>query len=116
MKLKTFAVVLTALAVSTGASYAQLPGGCPGPDHPMSPKGKSVKMKATFTNETDFPLNMFWIDYDGKRVPYGRVGPGQTAYVNTFVGHPWAFVTDHGLCVDLYIASKAERHHVVDEQ
>jgi hypothetical protein len=112
MKTKILAAAFTALVLSAGAAHAQMPGACPGDDDPVSPK-QYVKTKVTFTNATDSRLNIFWIDYEGERVRMGRFVPGQTATVNTFVGHPWAFVTDNGICVDLYIASKTERRHTV---
>ncbi len=114
MKMRLLAAAL-AIAVSAGAAQAQVPGGCPGGDDLVSPK-KYVKMKAVFENDTDSRLNIYWINYEGEREKFGRFGPGQTANVNTFVGHPWVFVTDRGICVDVYVASKAERHHVVEEQ
>lgn len=42
------------------------------------------------TNKTDSPLKVYWIDFDGKEVPYGDIAPGKTlAQYQTYSTHVW---------------------------
>ena len=44
----------------------------------------------TITNNTDAPLKLYWIDFDGKEVPYGEIAPGSSLSQNqTYSTHVW---------------------------
>jgi len=36
---------------------------------------------------------MFWIDYDGNHQPYKLLSPGQKHRQQTYLTHPWTFMT-----------------------
>ncbi|AVO44438.1 hypothetical protein [Phreatobacter cathodiphilus] len=42
-------------------------------------------------------LNLFWIDHSGEAKPYGRLAPGQSIEINTYLGHMW-MATDGSSC------------------
>jgi dipeptidyl aminopeptidase/acylaminoacyl peptidase len=44
-------------------------------------------------NATAAPVEVFWVDEDGERKPYGHVRPGETKEFHTYAGHVW-LVTD----------------------
>ena len=47
----------------------------------------------TFINRTVGEIEIFWSDLSGKRVSYGKLGPGDQRDQHTFAGHVW-LVTD----------------------
>ena len=47
----------------------------------------------TFVNRTKADADIFWLDADGERRPYGTVQAGQEREQHTFAGHVW-LVTD----------------------
>jgi dipeptidyl aminopeptidase/acylaminoacyl peptidase len=58
----------------------------------LSTIGKShsssdVRMSVTFTNAADQELNLYWVDWSGKRSAYGSFKPGGVIQQSTFAGH-----------------------------
>jgi len=44
-----------------------------------------------FENKTDFPVKLYWINYEGHEIPYRTLAPGLVHRQQTFVTHPWTF-------------------------
>ena len=44
-----------------------------------------------FQNATAKGVDVIWINYEGLRVKYKTIYPGEFMDINTFVGHPWIF-------------------------
>lgn len=42
-----------------------------------SASGNPTPARFIITNKTDSPLKVYWIDFDGKEVPYGEIAPGR---------------------------------------
>ena len=42
-----------------------------------------------FKNETPGVIKLFWLDAQGKAVPYGEVEPGKVSSMGTYAGHVW---------------------------
>lgn len=40
-------------------------------------------------NETERPVELFWIDFEGRPRPYGTIEPGAALPQSTFPGHAW---------------------------
>jgi hypothetical protein len=59
--------------------------------------------QVTFVNRESVPIRTYWLNYDGRRVFYREVPPGQSYVQQTYVTHPWV-ITDNpqGRCVALY--------------
>ncbi|MEI7946366.1 MAG: prolyl oligopeptidase family serine peptidase [bacterium] len=62
----------------------------------MTTLGKSysssdVRVSVTFKNASDKDLNLFWVDSNGKRKPYGSMKPGGLINQSTFAGHVFLF-------------------------
>ena len=49
-----------------------------------------------FANLTGEALELFWLDTNGRRNPYGRLEPGQNRWQHTFAGHTWILVRKEG--------------------
>ncbi|KAM6491444.1 hypothetical protein JOM56_013218 [Amanita muscaria] len=56
---------------------------------------RSVNGTATavnFINKLDVEAKVYWINYEGNRVLYATLQPGDSTRQQTFVGHPWEVV------------------------
>lgn len=80
----------------------------PEPDNRTPPKGTKLsgrydvrstrsadtETEIVFTNHTDQPAQLFWIDAGGSQRAYGSIAPGQTRRQHTYVGHAWRVTGD----------------------
>jgi TIR domain/VHL beta domain len=62
-----------------------------------------IATSITFANETDQPIQIYWLDYDGKRSLFGTLERGQDLGADTFVTHPWVVATASGKCKAIYM-------------
>lgn len=53
----------------------------------------------TLTNHTKFTLLLYWLNYEGKRVKYEEIPPGQRVNQPTFLTHPWVVTDTKGRCI-----------------
>ena len=67
-----------------------------------------------FTNKTDKPVEKFWLDFDGKRKSYGKVGPGETDDIETFVTHAWLLADEGGKVLGIYVAERGVGRVVIE--
>ncbi|CAH0696463.1 unnamed protein product [Spodoptera exigua] len=54
----------------------------------------------SFTNLTSRPVNLWWRNFEGRKVFYGRIEPGAKHDQSTYLTHPWQ-VTD--VCTEQYL-------------
>lgn len=75
---------------------------------PLSREGiaKSYKGLATslcFENHSPFRMELFWIDYMGRRKTRGTILPHGRRAVKTFSSHPWVVVSERGQPSDIVV-------------
>lgn len=73
---------------------------------PANSPTSSLPITMTFRNVSDQPLQLDWVDFQGRLKSYGMVGPGQTKTQQTFEGHVWQWTVPGGGCVNRYVAGK----------
>jgi hypothetical protein len=66
-----------------------------------SEEGKSVTLDVR--NNTDSDKSLIWIDFDGKREPYAKIGPKQSVKQDTYVGHVWMIANGAGQCEKIFV-------------
>lgn len=71
----------------------------------MSP-ASSLPITLTFRNISNEPLELHWVDFNGKLKSYGIVGPGKTKTQPTFEGHVWQWTRPPGTCINRYVAGR----------
>jgi VHL beta domain len=59
-------------------------------------------------NKTAESVDIFWLDYEGKRVQYGTLEPGCVQIQNTYASHPWLFADKQGNAIAIFVASKEQ--------
>lgn len=59
-------------------------------------RGTGAETRIIFDNRTMGGVELFWIDTEGKKVSYGRVGAGERRSQHTYAGHLWMVETREG--------------------
>lgn len=71
-------------------------------ERPRPSRNSAEACQTRFVNETDGPIELFWIDQQGERRSYGRVKAGEQREISTYVGHVWAAVAADGRDVAVF--------------
>lgn len=71
--------------------------GCPAPGTVRS-RLSNQRTVIQFANSTRGTIDIFWLDYDGRRKLHRSLRPGEDYQQSTFVGHPWIVVDRSGRC------------------
>ncbi len=91
----------TVTAETNNASAGrQLPAGRV--PHPSQTTGPETEI--TFVNQLPAPVDVFWVDPDGKRVAYGSLAPGERKTQHTFAGHVWLVTGRTGFVLAVFEA------------
>ncbi|MGN6554079.1 MAG: DPP IV N-terminal domain-containing protein [Verrucomicrobiota bacterium] len=81
--------------------------------HPSTDTG--IETEIEILNRLGRAVNLFWIDSEGKRQPYGSLQPGESRSQHTYAGHVW-LVTDSDDVVAVFEAERSPGVGVVDGQ
>jgi|TARA_B110000305_G_scaffold238002_1_gene302496 hypothetical protein len=66
------------------------------------------KVELIIENQSDLPLKIQWIDFEGKPQDYGVIPAGQAKPFESYPGHNWQFVVNRQT-VGSYRATAADR-------
>lgn len=72
-----------------------------------------LETQLIFRNATVQPVQLFWLDYDGRRQPYLSLAPGETGVQPTFFSHPWLVADLSGRCLAIYFARRVDTEVVI---
>ncbi|MBS0265278.1 MAG: prolyl oligopeptidase family serine peptidase, partial [Planctomycetes bacterium] len=59
-----------------------------------------------FVNQTNGPVEIFWLDESGRRRTYGKLAPGEQKDQHTYAGHVWEIVTPEGQLLAVFQAGE----------
>jgi dipeptidyl-peptidase-4 len=79
---------------------------------PSRDTGESTSI--SFKNELSDPVELFWVDAEGRRQTYGRVRPGETREQHTYAGHIWLVTDSVGTSLGAFEATVQKLEVVVD--
>ena len=65
-----------------------------------------IKIVIEFSNQLDFPVNVHWINFDGKRRSYFPLDPQEEIKWGTYAGHTWLVTDMQGKALMFFIATK----------
>lgn len=82
----------------------------PGPSVPSE-----THLDITIHNRLAIRLQLYWIDYQGRRRPYGQIGPGQSHSQSTFVGHVWEIRDASSRRRVRFVADESQPEFTVDD-
>jgi hypothetical protein len=57
-------------------------------------------------NRTSTDYSLFWLDFEGKRKPYGILHAGEKLVEHTFATHPWLVARPDGRTVGIYVPGR----------
>jgi hypothetical protein len=80
---------------------------------PMSIES-DVKTSIKFVNKTAGTVRIVWLDYDGKRVPYGTIKPGGSLNQSTYERSPWIVLDSAGTCIGYVVAVTPARVYTIE--
>ncbi len=68
-----------------------------------------TRSTVSFQNDGEHSLKLYWLDYDGKRQPYGTLEPHPPEPVTqpTFLTHPWLVADATDRCLAIYLPETA---------
>jgi dipeptidyl-peptidase 4 len=72
---------------------------------PRPSRRTGAETSITFVNRAPADLNIFWIDSDGGRRPYGVVRAGDQRQQHTFAGHVWLLTDADGNTMGVFEAT-----------
>jgi hypothetical protein len=110
---------LAACALDAGPPPPGVPpgpvgGGQAGGDYACAEEGtlrsqkSNLQSRLIFTNRLPFPVQLHWLDYNGRREPRLTLAPGETGVQPTFFTHPWLAADSSGRCVAIYFARRGD--------
>lgn len=70
--------------------------------HPSRFTGPPTRIK--FVNRLKEPVDLFWIDTNGKRQSYGKLKPNESRSQNTYAGHVWLVTAAGGKILAVFQA------------
>jgi dipeptidyl-peptidase-4 len=80
--------------------------------HPSRSGGTETSIK--FVNRLKQEVNVFWVDGDGKRQPYGSLAAGEDHEYHTYVGHVWLIAAKNGDVLAVFEAEEKTGLGVID--
>ena len=90
-------------------------GGLPKLDRPHPSGTAGDETTITFANRTAGPIQLFWVDGDGHRKPYGTVAAGDRHDQNTYANHVWVVTDAAGKTLAAYQATAAGGDAIVGD-
>ena len=75
----------------------------------------STETSITFCNKTKKKVKVYWIDFEGRRKPYGQISAGQTREYHTFATHPWLIANSEDKAIALFVATEAPGYCKIKE-
>ena len=89
-----------------GAIQQLAPQSCSYEGHIKSVAAFSTPTAIRFVNNSaNVAFQVFWLDYNGNRVFYATLSPGQSYVQRTFLTHPWviADTSTAAVCQEIYL-------------
>jgi hypothetical protein len=87
---------------------------------PGNDEGKQRSLASTeptrllLVNRSPTDYGLFWLDFAGKRKPYGLLHAGENRVQDTFAGHAWLVAKPDGKAVGIYVPGKVNVKAVVN--
>ena len=83
---------------------------------PRPSRTTGAETEIRFANRLNEDADIFWIDPDGKHVPYGTVRAGESRELHTYAGHVWLVTSRDGGILGVFEAEETAGLAVIDRQ
>ena len=81
--------------------------------HPSRSSGEETSIH--FVNRLNQEVDVFWLDEDGVRQPYGSLKPAEERDQHTYVGHTWMIAGRDGNGLAVFDAGKESSVAIIDQ-
>ena len=108
----TAAFAVLAIPAATRAQGALTSVGCAAESGLRSGNSKQPG-SVTFINNTGGKVQTYWLNYQGKRVHYTDLDPGQSHTQHTFVTNSWVVTNASGQCLAVFLPKPGSATAVV---
>lgn len=71
-----------------------------------------TSLHLVFSNQTKGTVSIYWLDFNGERVLYNTLGPGESDRQQTYVTHPWVIVDAEGRCIEQLVPNEAGTYNI----
>jgi BlaR1 peptidase M56/VHL beta domain len=78
-------------------------------------RGEAAPIKVLIYNASGRDIQLFRLDFEGKRAAYGTVGEEVTFPIMTYVDSPWVIADASGKCLEIVLPGQQTRLHTVEE-
>jgi hypothetical protein len=111
----SYAVLAMAGALAPRQAHALPPGGYPDCEKEgrLASRHGTEPMKITFRDNLGELIHIYWLNYDGARVPYGELRDGEAKSIDTYAQHAWVITGARGNCVEIVEAGRDTREVVI---
>jgi len=75
---------------------------------PKRSRNTGEETEITFINRTSEDVELYWLDDQGARRPYGRLRPGAERRQHTFAGHVWLGTDRNGTVLGIFTAQEGD--------
>lgn len=94
------------------ATVASITGKSCSEEASLKSASSTTSTNITFKNSSSGKIHIYWLDFNGKRVEYGKSGnqasggidAGVSYTQQTYLTHPWLITDDNGNCQGIYFA------------
>jgi dienelactone hydrolase len=80
------------------------PGASPAAGAPRASRRTGADTAITFVNRTQGEVEVFWLDTEGGRRSYGKLGAGEQRQQHTYAGHTWLVADSRGETLAVWVA------------
>ena len=90
------------------------------PPRPAAEEPKLRSLSSTdatsliLVNRTTTDYALFWLDFEGKRKPYGTIHAGEKQGHSTFATHPWLLAKPDGSVAGIYVPGRQNAKVVIE--
>ena len=83
---------------------------------PRASRRTGEETELVFVNRTQSDVELFWLDSEGERKGYGRVGAGTERRQHTFAGHVWLVTDRTGTVLGVFEATEEPGRGVIEDE
>lgn len=114
MKTYTLGVACALAAFSVAAQPLLTSSDCAA-ESSMRSSATTTAASVRFVNGYAEPVTIYWLDYEGSRVLYSVIDPGDGYVQSTFVTHPWVAADAQGKCLAVFLPEAGDRTAAISQ-
>jgi hypothetical protein len=107
--MKTLSLCLLLAALTTAVLPLAADTRHPAEEAGITSGDSEFETKVTFSNHSQKTIRVYWLNFEGERVLYHTLNPGEEAEQLTFLMHPWLITDEEDNAGQLYFPDAQPR-------